>query len=1054
MPSNRRVVRSVPPVDPAQQAVVAFDGVAALVLGAPGTGKTTVALELVTSQVAAGAPPGSSLVLASSRAISEGLRDQLVRRLGATTVEPLSRTVPGLAFAVLRESALRHGEAMPQLLSGAEQDVVLRELLAGHREGVGRVPPWPDDLRVAVGTNAFRSALRELLLRAMEHQLTPGDLKALGERTQRPAWAAAGAVLQEYQEVMALARPGVTDPAGLCDQAAESLASDPQLAARWRQRLRCLIVDDAQELTRPAARLIGALVGGSTRLVVLADPDAATQGFRGADPGLPAELVSSVDESAPTFVLGTAWRQAGLLRAVTGAVAARIGTVGGVAHRRAEPVEPLLRPWEPRPAQPVAVVAQTFDSVSAQADFVAATLRRDHLLEGVPWSELAVITRTAAAADELRLSLSRRGVPVVVAAERPHLPAEPAVQPLLTVLGVAADLARGRIQAVPVELVEPLLRSAYGGLDALQWHRLLRTAGTLTPGDPTSPPEPVSDPLRVLAGWLVAGVPRPVARRYPGLVRIAAMITAARSASRWDSKRRRWDDGISVAGVVWAAWSAADLATTWRERARRQGARAAGADRDLDVVLALFDAAQWFDEHGADTGPEGFVDRLRGLDFTAEPLKRRGRRECVEVLTVHQAVGRAWRRVTVVELQDGIWPNPRLPGSLLGAEELLDALAGRLGGARPAWESLRTDEIRLFHIAVSRAVEALRVTAVDTETDAPSVLFRLVAAMPGVADGGPQMQGEGSLPARELSLGDVTARLRRLTAAHPDPRVRHGAARRLAALAAEQVPGADPATWWEPAAPSDRRVRRGADDPIRVSPSGLDELARCPLRWLTSAAGGRGSRPGGPARIGELVHEILATTMETSEEALLARLDHLWPEQQLAPSWLERRARGEAGAMLTRAARYLHQAQAQGRQEIARELPVTALIDACTVTARFDRVEAEPDGRLRIVDFKTGGTKPTADEVRRSPQLGAYQVALATRGHVAGATLVQLGRAANQQVTVQEQAGLADSDDGQWANRMIADSAATMSGSRFPARSGPWCRTCQVRPSCPAGGPQ
>lgn len=1060
--ATSRVVRLVDPrprLDPAQRAAVSYDGPAALVLGAPGTGKTTVAVELLAGRVAAGMPAGSCLVLSSSRTTAEGLRDRLVRRLGSTTTEPLARTPAGLAHAVLREASLRDGGALPRLISGAEQDVILRELLRGHRDGAGRVPNWPAELAAAAATAAFRGEMRDLLMRASELGLDPAGLRELGERTGRPQWVAASTVYQEYEDVLALSRPGDHDPVSLCGSAARRLSADPELARRWRRRAAVLVVDDAQELTAPAARLVEALTGPQTRLVVLADPDATTDGFRGAEPRLPFDLVGSVDPQAPTYVLGTAWRQRGVLRAVTAAVASRIGSAGAGAQRRAQErpeASGALRPAS-KPAcasGAAAVVTGSFTSAEAEADYLADSLRRDHLIDGVLWSELAVITRSAAAADDLRAALTRRGVPVRVTAQRPHLPDEQAVAPLLTIVTLAAELAKERIDAVPTQFVEPLLRSPYGGLDALGWRRLRRTASEWATTDAAAGPgAAAADPIAMLARWLVDGVPRQYRRRHPGLTRVSAMIAGARAAAKWDQRLGCWSARTSASGVLWAAWSAAGIDHAWRDLARRQGAAAARADRDLDVVLALFDAAEWFDEHGAGSGPDGFAERLRALDFTAEPLARRARRDCVEVSTVHAAVGRSWRRVAVAGVQDGTWPDLRLRGSLLGSAELVDVLSAREGGTRAAREAKRSDETRLFHVAVSRATEVLRVTAVDTQEEAPSSLFRAVAEVPGVrtlgVDGGVSDVDSGS---GELSLGGVTARLRRLAARHPDATVRDGAARRLAALAVASVPGADPAGWWEPSTCSDDRPRRASDRRVRVSPSSLEDLARCPLRWMTRAAGGARPHPAGPEAVGSLVHEILASASERDPAALRQRLDEAWPPLGLAPGWLERRARGDAEMMLDRAARYLRQAEAQGRREVARELTVTAAVGGHMVTARFDRVEEDVDGRLRVIDFKTGASKPTANQLRQSPQLGAYQVALGTRGRVGGAALVQLGRAANQRLTVQEQAALDETDDPHWAERMIRRSAVTMAAARFEARTGPWCRTCDVVASCPAGG--
>ena len=106
-----------------------------------------------------------------------------------------------------------------------------------------------------------------------------------------------------------------------------------------RPRWRLVVVDDYQESTSATARLLRVLADDGARVLLLADPDAAVQTFRGATPSLvgraglrgpgPGEL------GARTIVLRTAWRHDAGLRSVVGRIAERVGAVGAVQHRRA-----------------------------------------------------------------------------------------------------------------------------------------------------------------------------------------------------------------------------------------------------------------------------------------------------------------------------------------------------------------------------------------------------------------------------------------------------------------------------------------------------------------------------------------------------------------------------------------------------------------------------------------------------------------------------------------------------------------------------------------------
>src|ERR1700712_526599 len=152
-----------PVLDSAQQAVVAHAGGPLLVLAGPGTGKTTTLVEAVVDRVGRGVPVGEVLMLTFSRRAAAHLRDRVAARLDRTIREPVARTLHSYAFGVLRMANAARGLPAPRLLSAAEQDVVLRELL-----DAGDPARWPADLRPALRTAGFADELRNLLVRAVE----------------------------------------------------------------------------------------------------------------------------------------------------------------------------------------------------------------------------------------------------------------------------------------------------------------------------------------------------------------------------------------------------------------------------------------------------------------------------------------------------------------------------------------------------------------------------------------------------------------------------------------------------------------------------------------------------------------------------------------------------------------------------------------------------------------------------------------------------------------------------------------------------------------------
>src|SRR5690606_38698742 len=81
-------------LDESQQTAVAtaLRGPATLVVGAPGSGKTTVAREVAVRAIASGTEPSRVLVLAATRRSAARLRDEVAAAAGRTIGAPMVRT--------------------------------------------------------------------------------------------------------------------------------------------------------------------------------------------------------------------------------------------------------------------------------------------------------------------------------------------------------------------------------------------------------------------------------------------------------------------------------------------------------------------------------------------------------------------------------------------------------------------------------------------------------------------------------------------------------------------------------------------------------------------------------------------------------------------------------------------------------------------------------------------------------------------------------------------------------------------------------------------------
>src|SRR6516162_10437912 len=292
------------------------------VMGGPGTGKSSLLVDAAVARIAIGIEPESVLLLTGSGRIGARARTKLTTALlrsraagpcRAAVREPLVRTVHGYAYAVLRRAAERAGGAPPRLVTSAEQDAIIRELLAGDLvDGPRAASAWPAQLRPALSTAGFATELRNLLARCSERGVDPQELERLGRRCRRPEWTAAGQFARQYEQVMLLraavgtAAPQATTPAlgaaELVGAALEAFAVDAELLAAERARVRVLLIDDAQQLDPQAARLARALAAGTDVTVVAGDPNQAVFGFRGG------EASGLLADDSPSVALTVSYR--------------------------------------------------------------------------------------------------------------------------------------------------------------------------------------------------------------------------------------------------------------------------------------------------------------------------------------------------------------------------------------------------------------------------------------------------------------------------------------------------------------------------------------------------------------------------------------------------------------------------------------------------------------------------------------------------------------------------------------------------------------------------
>jgi len=984
----------------------------ALVTGAAGTGKSLVAVLALVEAVERGVAPERVVLIAPTRVAAARLRDRVSLAVNRPTGVPLVRTASSLAFEVLASAARAVGEAAPSLITGAEQDVILKELLEGRigRDDLdwGGLPP--EALRLP----AFRDELRSVLQRAAEADLTPAELGELGRRAGQPGWVAAAAVYQEYRDVMTLrSLPGDQgqrfDAGSIAARAADALADWPAgVAPGWD----LVVVDDYQDATAATTSLLAQVRRGGARVVLIGNADEAVQGYRGGVAGgLAAAAATGAFPDVIELEQDHRQHTHPTLAAVSAAVAQRVG-VRGVGSARAAA-------RAAGPADGVGVDVRVAAHRYAQSRAIAAALREARHRHGVPWREMVVIARSRAQLQVLRSDLLGADIPCEALGDGTALQRESAVWPLLAMVRVAGG------EPWTEELAADVAQSRVVGLDAVALRRVRRA---LVAEDRAG--GGVATGAALLASALadpapLATIPGPEAaalRRAAGAVRAARERAAA--------------PGATPGAVIWAAWAALGVADQWRAAALAGSAR---DDGDLDAVIALLRAAQTFEERMPGATVAGFLSYLEGQEFAVDSLGARGSsQECVAFCTPASAAGREWEVVVVAGLEEGVWPNLRLRDSVLGAQRLAEVVADGWDGAasralpqrdlRQARKDVLDDETRALLVAVSRARSRLVLTAIDDGDTRPSRYLSVVEAAAGVT----RIEGATG------GVADLRGAVAALRAGPPSV----GAATALALLADAGEASADPATWAGVAQPSSEDPVWDPDATVRVSPSRIDGIITCPLRWMLESAGGRASQSDAQST-GLLIHEIAAEHPRGTSQELHAAL-----EERLAEggTWVEQRAFKDASAMVDRLAGYVASVDPE---RVLVEEPFHVELGSTVISGIADRVEVN-GGTARVVDLKTGSTI-TGAQGEDHGQLMMYQLA-ANRGAfegveaASGAALVFVGKNAAKAGTVVRQSPV----DEEVALARLDDAVTTMRGTRFAAVINDLCGYCPVRRSCPA----
>ncbi|EOM77432.1 ATP-dependent DNA helicase UvrD2 [Rhodococcus rhodnii] len=384
--------RTLEGLDPQQSAAVLAPRGPVCVLAGAGTGKTRTITRRIAHLVAAGhVAPGQVLAVTFTARAAGEMRGRLRSLgIGETGAAVQARTFHAAALRQLRYF-------WPQVVGDTPWQLLDRKFQA-----VGNAAN-----RVGLATD--RDTVRDLASEiewAKASLVGPEDYPSAAARFHRDSPDDPEKVAQVYAAYEQLKTRGedgmLLDFDDLLLHTAAALENSPAVAEEFRDRYRCFVVDEYQDVTPLQQRVLDAWLGERDDLTVVGDANQTIYSFTGATPKFLLDF-SRTYPDATVVRLERDYRSTpevvSLANRVIGAARGRIaGTRLQLVGQRASGPEPSFAEYDDEPTE-AAAVARAIERLIAG---------------GVPAAEIAVLYRINAQSEAFEEALTQREIPYQV----------------------------------------------------------------------------------------------------------------------------------------------------------------------------------------------------------------------------------------------------------------------------------------------------------------------------------------------------------------------------------------------------------------------------------------------------------------------------------------------------------------------------------------------------------------------------------------------------------------------------------------------------------------
>jgi DNA helicase-2/ATP-dependent DNA helicase PcrA len=421
--------------DEQREAVLAARGPVCVLAGA-GTGKTRTITRRIAHLVAGGhVAPGQVLAVTFTQRAAGEMRARL-RELDAGAG---TGAVQAVTFHAAARRQLQYfwprvvGDTRWQLLDSKFSVVAQSASRAGLQVGT-------DDVRDLAGEIEWAKA----------SLISPEDYPAAVASAARDTPMDAGKVAGVYAgyESLKVDRDGVAllDFDDLLLHTAAAIEDDAGVAAEFRDRYRCFVVDEYQDVTPLQQRVLAAWLGERDDLTVVGDANQTIYSFTGATPRYLLDFSRRFPDAAVVRLERDYRSTPQVVSLANRMIAAARGRVAGSK----------LHLVGQRDAGPAPSFAEHPDEI-AEAAAVAKKIKR--LVEsGTPVSEIAVLYRINAQSEAYEEALTEAGIPFQVRGGEGFFTRQEIRQALLALQRAAARGTDGPAGASLPQLVRHLLQ--------------------------------------------------------------------------------------------------------------------------------------------------------------------------------------------------------------------------------------------------------------------------------------------------------------------------------------------------------------------------------------------------------------------------------------------------------------------------------------------------------------------------------------------------------------------------------------------------------------------